>query len=280
MAIFPLIDLVDYQNLTRKWYADDGNVPGSLESLRIVLDELFERGSVFVYNVIRYHLNTISNKFFGIRCWCYWGSSSSGFSYWFPIKAATSFWKKSQWTTLTCLRNSPDIVRCPPIMSTNHLQMDCNIIDFSFENSFQLLSEPITKPRTRWPSITSTSNPKKFVRLLKKLRSCTERISDHIINKYTATFREFCCQDNSKLPKKVLIKILSLQCWTILLTMTNAGRFYLPFKEGCLTILLPEDGANKLGKNPSENQKRNAGTGASENVGGQRSHQSKKRRIL
>ena len=42
-----LIDRVENQNLTHKGYADDGNVAGSLESMRIVLDKLFEQGSAF-----------------------------------------------------------------------------------------------------------------------------------------------------------------------------------------------------------------------------------------
>ena len=33
-----LIDMLEDQNMTHNWYADDGNVAGSLESLRTVLD--------------------------------------------------------------------------------------------------------------------------------------------------------------------------------------------------------------------------------------------------
>ena len=75
VAILPLIDMLEDQNLTHKWYADDGNVAGSLESLRLVLDKLYEHDSAFGYNVIKCHLITKpefvqkANKFFfGIRC--------------------------------------------------------------------------------------------------------------------------------------------------------------------------------------------------------------------
>ena len=44
--------------MTHKWYADDGNVTGSLESLQIVLDKLYEHGGAFGYNVIKCHLIT------------------------------------------------------------------------------------------------------------------------------------------------------------------------------------------------------------------------------
>ena len=58
VAILPLIDMLEDQNLTHKWYADDGNVAGSLETLRLVLDKLYEHGSAFGYNVIKCHLIT------------------------------------------------------------------------------------------------------------------------------------------------------------------------------------------------------------------------------
>ena len=53
VATLPLIDIFEDQNLIHKWYADDGNVSGSLESLRIVLDKLYEHGVAFGYNVIK-----------------------------------------------------------------------------------------------------------------------------------------------------------------------------------------------------------------------------------
>ena len=58
VATLPLIDMLEDQNLTLKWYADDGNVAGSLQSLRIVLDKLYEHGGAFGYNVIKCHLTT------------------------------------------------------------------------------------------------------------------------------------------------------------------------------------------------------------------------------
>ena len=89
VATLPLIDMLEDQILTYKWYADDSNVTGSLESLRKVLDKLYEHGLAFGYNLIKCHL--IKNlswfrrrtNFFGIRCWCYGRSSSSRFSYCF-----------------------------------------------------------------------------------------------------------------------------------------------------------------------------------------------------
>ena len=74
-ATLPLIDMLEDQNLTYRWYADDGNVAGSLESLRVVLDMLYEHGGAIGYNVIKCHLITKpeffqkTNKvFFGIIC--------------------------------------------------------------------------------------------------------------------------------------------------------------------------------------------------------------------
>ena len=40
VATHPLMYMLEDQNLTHKWYADDGNVAGSLKSLRIALDKL------------------------------------------------------------------------------------------------------------------------------------------------------------------------------------------------------------------------------------------------
>ena len=51
-----LIDMLEDQSLTHKWYADDGNVASSLESLQIVLDKLYECGGLFSHNVIKCHL--------------------------------------------------------------------------------------------------------------------------------------------------------------------------------------------------------------------------------
>ena len=51
-------ELLEDKNLTHKWYANDGNVAGSFESLRIVLNELYEHGVAFGYNVIKCHFIT------------------------------------------------------------------------------------------------------------------------------------------------------------------------------------------------------------------------------
>ena len=58
VTTLPLIDMLEDQNLTHKWYTDDSNVAGSLESLRIVLDKLYEHGGAFGYNMIKCHLIT------------------------------------------------------------------------------------------------------------------------------------------------------------------------------------------------------------------------------
>ena len=49
LAILLLINMLEVQK------SDDGNVPGSLESLRIVLDKLKEHVGAFSYNVIKCH---------------------------------------------------------------------------------------------------------------------------------------------------------------------------------------------------------------------------------
>ena len=74
VATLPLIDMLEDQNLTHKWYADDGNLADSLESLQIVLDKLYEHGAAFGYNVIKCHPITKpelgsegKQSFFGIR---------------------------------------------------------------------------------------------------------------------------------------------------------------------------------------------------------------------
>ena len=44
VATLPLIDILEDHDFTHKWYADEGNVAGSLELLRIVLDKLYDYG--------------------------------------------------------------------------------------------------------------------------------------------------------------------------------------------------------------------------------------------
>ena len=52
VATLPLIDILEDQDSPHKWYADEGNVNGSLELLRIVLDKLYEHGGPFVYMAV------------------------------------------------------------------------------------------------------------------------------------------------------------------------------------------------------------------------------------
>ena len=40
IAILPLIQLVRHENVTHKWYADDGNAVGKLEDLAAVFQRL------------------------------------------------------------------------------------------------------------------------------------------------------------------------------------------------------------------------------------------------
>ena len=58
MTAFPLIVMLEDQNLTLKWQADDGNVAGSFESLRVLADNFHEEGGALGYKVIKCHLIT------------------------------------------------------------------------------------------------------------------------------------------------------------------------------------------------------------------------------
>ena len=51
LAIIPLIKLLSVDDVTRKWYADDGNAVGNLSNLRTVLDKIVSLGTFFGYNV-------------------------------------------------------------------------------------------------------------------------------------------------------------------------------------------------------------------------------------
>ena len=51
LAIIPLIKILSVDNVTRKWYADDGNAVGNLSNLRIVLDKIVSIGKFFDYRV-------------------------------------------------------------------------------------------------------------------------------------------------------------------------------------------------------------------------------------
>ena len=48
VATLPLIDVLEDHDFTHIWCADEGNVAGSLELLRVVLDKLYEHGGPFV----------------------------------------------------------------------------------------------------------------------------------------------------------------------------------------------------------------------------------------
>ena len=56
IAILPLIDLCSDLKITQKWYADDGNVAGSLEDLKTVHERLKQHGPAFGYNVTKCHI--------------------------------------------------------------------------------------------------------------------------------------------------------------------------------------------------------------------------------
>ena len=75
VAVLPPIDMVEDQNLTNNWYADEGNVAGSLERQRIVLDKLNEHRGAFDNKVLKRHHSTKTvnsseseKKTFGIKC--------------------------------------------------------------------------------------------------------------------------------------------------------------------------------------------------------------------
>ena len=51
MAIIPLIKLFSVDDVTQKWYADDGNAVGKLSNLRTALYEIVSLGKFFGYHV-------------------------------------------------------------------------------------------------------------------------------------------------------------------------------------------------------------------------------------
>ena len=51
IAILTLIELVQDPKITQQWYADDGNVAGSLGDLKVVQDKLKQHGSAFGYTL-------------------------------------------------------------------------------------------------------------------------------------------------------------------------------------------------------------------------------------
>ena len=56
IAILPLIKRVMSNNVTHKWFADDGNAAGSISSLLKLYHDLKEIGPHFGYKVIKCHL--------------------------------------------------------------------------------------------------------------------------------------------------------------------------------------------------------------------------------
>ena len=51
LAIIPLIKLLSVDDVTHKWYADDGNAVLKLSNLRTVLDKIVSQGKFFGYHV-------------------------------------------------------------------------------------------------------------------------------------------------------------------------------------------------------------------------------------
>ena len=51
LAIIPLIKLLSVDDVTQKWYADDGNAVGKLSNLRTVLDKIVSLNKFFGYHV-------------------------------------------------------------------------------------------------------------------------------------------------------------------------------------------------------------------------------------
>ena len=58
IAILPLIELVQDPKITQKWYADDGNVAGSLDDMKVVHDKLKQHGSAFGYTLTKWNIIT------------------------------------------------------------------------------------------------------------------------------------------------------------------------------------------------------------------------------
>ena len=62
IALLPLIEMTKNINVLQKWFADDGNAAGSLESLKELYNCLCEHGPAFGYKVIKCHLIIKPNK--------------------------------------------------------------------------------------------------------------------------------------------------------------------------------------------------------------------------
>ena len=53
IAILQLLDLIQKANITHKWYADHGNVTGSLKDLKTVHEQLKKHGLAFGYTMTK-----------------------------------------------------------------------------------------------------------------------------------------------------------------------------------------------------------------------------------
>ena len=58
IVLLRLMDLVNEEGVVQKWYADDGYVAGSIESLRILSGKFKLHGPAFGYNITKCHLIT------------------------------------------------------------------------------------------------------------------------------------------------------------------------------------------------------------------------------
>ena len=62
IGINPRIELLQKQNITQKWYADDGGAAGDLRSLRAIPDKLDVHGKAFEYNVKPFKCQLIAKE--------------------------------------------------------------------------------------------------------------------------------------------------------------------------------------------------------------------------
>ena len=51
LVLIPLMKLLSVDNVTQKWFADDGKAVGKLSNLRTVLDKIISLGKFFGYHV-------------------------------------------------------------------------------------------------------------------------------------------------------------------------------------------------------------------------------------
>ena len=60
LAIIPLLKLLSVDNVTQKWYADDGNAVGKLNNLRTVLDVILSLGKFLATMLTHPNANSLS----------------------------------------------------------------------------------------------------------------------------------------------------------------------------------------------------------------------------